>query len=393
MLLLVTLIFAIAAGTASAQMDWMPQLLRDLPPELQEGIPEEMSYDEYRKLNRNVDFFTMGMSMIVPGYGLFSVDRPVAAGLLAGSRAAGYGLIATGLIRQGQDLEDLFNWDNLNALQYERARDNALLLLGGTGINLLGWGLDVLWTFHVAERDKDFVIYKYGLQQSFPEEQEDRSLRYIEALREQPEKRVSRDYARALGMHLERFPYGETQARVDYLSAEYRIRAGDQVAAALHLARALTLRPSRRVSPRAQEILSALLYDNEQRWEQGWRSTLSAVARLAGGGVRGAAGTAPEAAAARRHVALIRLLAEAPDRSFREAALLEIRRLLRADTPSVRNPEVLITLGRLYESLDRPTKAQQVYTVIEEFYPESPEVQQAREALGSLELTTPQPDS
>jgi tetratricopeptide (TPR) repeat protein len=381
-LLFAALFLVVVGGRAFTQMDWMPQLLRDLPPELQEGIPEDMTFDEYQKLNRNIDFFTVGMSMLVPGYGLFSVDRPVAGASIVAARAVGYGLITVGLVRQRADLLDLVNWENLNALQYERARNNFLLVAGGSGINIFGWGLDVLWAFHVAKNDKDFVIYKYGLKQALPGTAESKSLHYIEALREQPEKRLSVDYERALSRHLKRYPYGDSQARVDFLEAEYRIRTGDHVGAALHLARALALNPDRVVSPQAQELLSAVVADNEQRWEIEWQETLERVANLA-------RNNHEVAAPSRRHLALIRLLAEAPHAAFREAGLIEVRRMLTTDTPAVRDPEVLITLGGLYESLGRPQNARQVYTVIREFYPESPELPAAAEALARLAATTP----
>jgi tetratricopeptide (TPR) repeat protein len=380
--LLLAVLFLVATGNvAFAQMDWMPQLLRDLPPELQEGIPEDMTFDEYQKLNRNIDFFTVGMSMLVPGYGLFVVDRPVAGTSIAAARAVGYGLIAAGLVRQREDLRDLFNWENLNALQYERARNNFLLAAGGSAINMFGWGLDVLWAFHVANKDKDFVIYKYGLQRAFPAEGEAKSLRYIEALRDQPEERLSRDYERALAHHIDRYPYGESQARADFLLAEYRIRTGDHVSAAVHLARALTLNPNPRVTPQAQELLAAVLADNHPRWKINWQETLEKVADLTP--------TSDDAdLPSRRHLSLVQLLATAPHASFLEAGLVEVRRILTADPPAVREPEVLITLGELYEDLEQPGKALQAYTIVREFYPESPELAAAAEGIKRLEAAT-----
>jgi hypothetical protein len=59
-----------------SQADLLPQIFGTLPIEFSQGLPEGMSYQEYRMAMRNVDFMTMGMSMILPGYGFFSSGTP-----------------------------------------------------------------------------------------------------------------------------------------------------------------------------------------------------------------------------------------------------------------------------------------------------------------------------
>ena len=93
------LLFTVAARPVSAQMDMLPEIFRDLPPELQQGLPDQMSLTEYQQLTKNIDFFTMFMSMFVPGYGFFEVDKPGAAWTIMAGRAAGYGLMGTAVIR------------------------------------------------------------------------------------------------------------------------------------------------------------------------------------------------------------------------------------------------------------------------------------------------------
>ncbi len=378
--LFVVALSALPAGVAVAQMDWMPQVLRDIPPELEQGIPEEMTYREYRMLNRNVDFFTVGMSMMVPGYGLFEVERPWAGAAIATARAAGYGLMAAGVLRQWSDLRDVWELRSLDPVQYERVRNNLALAGAGAFLNLAGWGLDVLWAFHVAERDKDFVMYKYGLQKTLESDAEGQSLRYIQALGDQDAERIRADYYRAMMGHLAAFPYGSTQAAVDYHLAAHLVHRGEAVKAVVHAARALIIRPDPAVDPRAQDLLSALLSDNEARWEQDWMQALAAVAMLA---------SDREARPAERHLSLVRVLAEAPHAAFREQALTEMRRMLEAHEEIAAkeriSPEVLLTtLAEVHASLGNAEAQHRVYGIILQFYPDSDAAAAARERIRAL---------
>ncbi|MFW5729353.1 MAG: hypothetical protein ACOCYG_06780, partial [Spirochaetota bacterium] len=373
-------LFAVAVGAlavpaAVAQMDWMPQVLRDIPPELEQGIPEEMTYREYRMLNRNVDFFTMAMSMLVPGYGLFEVERPWAGAAIATGRVTGYGLTAAGVLRQWSDLRDVWDLRSLDPVEYERVRNNLALAGAGAFLNMAGWGLDVLWAFHVADRDKDFVRYKYGLRKSLESDAEGRSLRYIEALRDQGAERIRADYHAAMVGHLATFPYGSTQAAVDYLLAEYHVHRRDAVKAVVHAARAVILRPDPTVDPQAQELLAALLSDNEARWEQDWMQALAAVAMTAGD---------RDARPADRHLSLIRVLVQGPHRAFREEALFEMRRILEAQAEieqeeRIPPEELLATLAEVHGALGDTAAQRRVYAVILDFHPDGAAAAAARE--------------
>jgi hypothetical protein len=265
-MLWVVLFHVIAALSAHAQMDWMPQILRDLPPEFERGLPSDMSLEEYRALNRDVDFFTVGMSLLVPGYGLFEVGEPVLGASVLAGRIAGYGLIATGVARQWADLRDVGEVGSLEPVRFDNVRDNLLLVAAGGFLNAVGWGLDVLGAYHIASRERDFVIYKYGIQRGFDSEPARESLDYIRALRDQLPKRhasarLDGEYRRALENHLAAFPYDETQAIADFYLAEHLARSRLRAAAISHAARASVLQPTADVGPRALELLAALIAD------------------------------------------------------------------------------------------------------------------------------------
>ena len=165
-LLLMILLITILGAPVFGQMDMLPQIFRDLPPELQQGIPQNMSFQEYRQLNRNVDFFTMFMSLGIPGYGLFHVERPVLGWTVVGFRTIGYGLMGIALYRQWNDLADIYNLRSLDGTQSDRLKENVLLMAGGVIINGLGWAFDIIGAYHIAKQERDFVLYKYGLQET-----------------------------------------------------------------------------------------------------------------------------------------------------------------------------------------------------------------------------------
>ena len=206
----------IAAVFGYGQMDMLPQLLRDLPPELQEGIPDKMTYEEYRQLNRNVDFFTMFMSMFVPGYGFFQVEKPgLAAGVIAG-RAAGYGLMATGLIRQWDSMQDIGNASELSVGDFNHLLTNAALFGSGILLNGIGWALDVIGAYHIAKKEKDFVIYKYGLQKKIGGVGELNLISYIRKLQLQPEdKQAAQDLEHSLQRFVTLYPFSEYAAEAE----------------------------------------------------------------------------------------------------------------------------------------------------------------------------------
>jgi len=190
-----------------------------------------------------------------------------------------------------------------------------------------------------------------------------------------------------LSQHLEEFSYGETQSWVDYRIAAYQAHQGKDVQAALHATRALTINPDVEIRHRAEELLTAVLRDNRNRWEYSWERSLSAVATLAQSAEEDYGRNAPRRTSAERHLSMVQMLEVAPIPAFREAALGEIRRLLLADPADVDMPAVLHTGARIHESLDRRQEAIKSYTVIQQFYPESRFADEATQRIRVLRAT------
>lgn len=260
---------ACIAVSGFAQMDMLPQLFRDLPPELQEGIPESMTYEEYRQLNRNIDFFTMFMSMFVPGYGLFQVEKPgLAAGVVAG-RTAGYGLMAAGIIRQWDSLQDLGNAAELSVGDFNQLVTNAALFGSGIILNGLGWALDVIGAYHIAKKEKDFVIYKYGLQKEIGGGGELQLISYIRKLKLQPDDRqVLEDLEYSLKRFVEQYPFSEYAPEAEYyLSVLYQTH-NEPAEAMLHAGRSVFLYPGNSYIPTVRKLGAGIVQRNSGRWDE-----------------------------------------------------------------------------------------------------------------------------
>jgi len=145
------------------QMDLLPQMFRALPVEWSEGLPDGMSFKEYRQAMRNVDFMTMGMSMMIPGYGFFQVERPIEGTAIAIFRGVGMGMMGFAMFDQWAHLNDIWNVQNLDGEDLNRVTTNGLLMMGGMAIQFVGWGIDTIGAYHIAKAQKDWVFYKYGV--------------------------------------------------------------------------------------------------------------------------------------------------------------------------------------------------------------------------------------
>lgn len=259
-------------------MDMLPQIFRDLPPELQEGLPESMEYDEYRRLNRNVDFFTMFMSAIVPGYALFQVEKPAAAWTIVGARVAGYAMMGTAIARQWDDWRDLSRLNSIPDPRYRRYQENLFLFAGGVVVNGLAWAFDVIGAYHVAKQEKDFVIYKYGLRESLGAREEEREIEFIRKLilQESPrEWQVRQELRESMLRYVDTYPRGEHRGEVEYYLGSLYTEEGEPVRGLLHFSRTLFLFPEGRFTPAARRTALSVVQRNRERWPEDWELLIS----------------------------------------------------------------------------------------------------------------------
>ena len=360
------IVFLFISAASFAQMDMLPQLLRDLPPELQEGIPEEMTYEEYRQLNRNVDFFTMFMSMFVPGYGFFQVEKPgLAAGIIAG-RTTGYALMTTGLIRQWDSLQDLGNAAELSLDDFNQLMTNAALFGSGIILNGIGWALDVIGAYHIAKKEKDFVIYKYGLRHEIGGGGELNLISYIRKLQLQPEdKQASEDLEYSLQRFVTLYPFSEYAAEAEfYLSLFYR-RNKKPAEAFLHAGRTVFLYSDNRQTAAAKRLGIDIVQSNAARWND----DAEILMRLTG---IHSSGEDEE-----NYFRFIHSLSTLQHRDFRNFFPAETSRFLTLFPESEQAAEILFLRGEFFTAEEQWQEAVIEYMKCAALYPGSPHAARA----------------
>lgn len=362
-LVIVILLLVFAGGLAFGQMDMLPQLLRDLPPEFQKGIPPSMTYEEYRMLNRNVDFFTMFMSMFVPGYGFFQVEKPGLAGLIIGGRVLGYGMMGLALGRQWNDFQDLAQLKDIPEADFNNFLINAFLFGGGIVLNGLGWAFDVIGAYHIGKREKDFIIYKYGLKRSLEGKNEYSMIEYIRKLNLQSGDRQARkDLKKTLYDYLTVYPFGEFAPEAEYYLAGLLFRNGQKTRALLHAARGVFLYPENRFSPALRRLGVQIVQRNRDRWQEDRRRLM----QLAEIGAASEDGQHEE-----QYFRFISELAELSGNELAELFPPEAVRFLNLFPESGHNSTLLFMLGRFYAEQEMWEEAVIEYIKTAALYPEA----------------------
>jgi tetratricopeptide (TPR) repeat protein len=347
-------------------MDMLPQIFRDLPPELQDGLPESMEYDEYRRLNRNVDFFTMFMSAIVPGYALFQVEKPLGAWSVAGVRVAGYAMMGTAIARQWDHWRDLSRLNSIPDPRYRRYQENLFLFAGGIVVNGLAWAFDVLGAYHIAKREKDFVIYKYGLKENLGSREEEREIAFIRklVLQESPRERQVREELReALLRYVETYPRGEHRGEVEYYLGSLYAEEGDPDRALLHLSRNLFLFSESRFTPAARRTALSVVQRHRHRWPRDWELLISMFSARR----EEIAPETPE----ERILAYLRRFQELRDEEFRRLYVEEAIRVAAENPESEFADDALLGAATQLESLGELEEAVVAYTQLAGVYPQS----------------------
>ncbi len=361
---------------AVAQMDMLPQIFRDLPPELQQGLPEDLSYREYRQLNRNIDFFSMFMSAIIPGYALFQVERPAAAWAVVGARAVGYAMMATSVARQWSYWSDLSRFQILPDRDYDRHVGDFLLFTGGIALNLAGWAADVGAAYHIAKTERDYVTYKYGLKSGFDGSTEQRHIQFIRSMILQDlgdSPTAQQDLRRSLREYAARYPDGQFRAEVEYYRGTLAYADADYATALLHFLRQLILHPHGRFSVASQREAVAVVYRNRAEWDADHALLLAALNNnqhpfpdIAGTGRHADADSAD---AAENVSSYLTFLGELQDPDLQRLFAAEAREIARRYDDEPYAALALRTAGDLLTALEAFSDAVLTYTQLAALYP------------------------
>ncbi|MFP4374293.1 MAG: tetratricopeptide repeat protein [Spirochaetaceae bacterium] len=376
------LLFLMMGTTATAQTNMLPQLFRELPPELREGLPPEMEYDEYLEMTRSVDFFSMFMAVWVPGYALFGVGEPTLGLGVAGVRAGGAAMILTGILRQWNDFRDIWELSTVieSPERYRRAITNASLMAGGFFINGVAWAFDVATAHRIAENRKSYVQYKYGVLHALDGDAQARQESYIRSLAAQDVEAVGNDLERSLRTYIRTYPDSDFIPEAEYQLGTVLATQEEDEEALLVLLRQLAVRPDPRVTPASRRIAASLVQRNIRAWEADRDTLLELIAAPEASGRNAAAvgaedttgeadGTGP--AAASRYEFYLDGLRSLETARFRELYAEQAAEFVERYPQSPLAPEVLLTRGDHLAELDRHEEAIIAYTQLAVAYPDS----------------------
>ena len=372
------LLFFVMGTSVSAQMNMLPQLFRDLPPELQQGLPKSMEYDEYEAMTRNVDFFSMFISAWVPGYALFGVDEPGLGWSIVGARVGGLGMFVTGILRQWQDLNDFWELSSIaeSPDRYRRAAGNFALVSGGIIINGLAWTIDVAAAYRIAQNKKNFVQYKYGVLTSLDGEERERRESFIRRLARQNNPAVREELERSLRRYLRTWPDSSFAAEAEYQLGTLLAMRGEDAEALIVLLRQLGAHPDQVFSHASRRTATMLVQRNRQDWEADREKLLEAIAvsETAAGGA-GAVGAGPSAGyggtATPRFERFLQRVGELEADVFKELYVKEATTFLEHYPDSPIADQVLATKASHLAELGRMEESVIAYTQLAAAHPDS----------------------
>ncbi len=127
-------------------------------------IPKGMTYGEFLKIQKQIDWKKIMIASILPGYIHFYADKPELGWTIAGARTIGYVLIGYAMYDQYQLTNSIDYGAAINSSEEEeRTQNNAIYLASGIILNMIGFAFDWAHGDWVVEMERNEVYFKYGL--------------------------------------------------------------------------------------------------------------------------------------------------------------------------------------------------------------------------------------
>ncbi len=128
-------------------------------------IPDGMTYDEFLKIQRYVDWSKIMIASVVPGFIHFYTEENEKGFIVLGARILGYGLMGYAAVDQYFLLNDDNFLSNLSVKQ-ERKNRNALFFAIGSFLNFAGFFYDWADGILTIEEERNLIYFKYGIDES-----------------------------------------------------------------------------------------------------------------------------------------------------------------------------------------------------------------------------------
>ncbi len=129
-------------------------------------IPDSMTYYEFLKIQRTVDWSKIVISAVVPGFLHFYADKPVKGWIVATTRLIGYGFVTYAAVDQYKLLNnsEFSTSFGLTERQDRMNRNNAYFAIGAL-INFAAFFYDWADATITIESERNEVYFKYGLDE------------------------------------------------------------------------------------------------------------------------------------------------------------------------------------------------------------------------------------
>jgi hypothetical protein len=130
-------------------------------------IPDGMTYEEFRRVQRTLDWKKIFAAALIPGYIHYYAGHEDIAWKIFAFRMFGGALIGYAMYDQLR-YTDGFNFaeDGLTDELEERSQRNFIIFSVGIIMNMLGYGYDWAHGDWIIEQERNEIYFKYGLDKS-----------------------------------------------------------------------------------------------------------------------------------------------------------------------------------------------------------------------------------
>lgn len=129
-------------------------------------IPLGMTFEEFQKIQRNIDWKKITVAAILPGYIHFYSDKTEIGWIIFATRLTGGLMMGFALYDQYKITNALDFAIDLNSKEdRSRTRTNAIVFSTGLVLNMLGFAFDWAHGDWIIELERNQVYFKYGIDE------------------------------------------------------------------------------------------------------------------------------------------------------------------------------------------------------------------------------------
>ena len=128
-------------------------------------IPDGMTYDEFIKVQRILDWKKIFAAALIPGYIHYYAGRERDAWAIFGIRMFGGALMGFALYDQFRYTNGFnFAQEGINGELEKRSQKNLIIFSAGLIMNILGYGYDWAHGDWIIEQERNEIYFKYGIK-------------------------------------------------------------------------------------------------------------------------------------------------------------------------------------------------------------------------------------